>query len=93
MLFSVIIYANDDQRWIFYLNLPIVGVGFFCILLFLKLERSEGTFEEQLGNIDYVGSVVFVASTTSLLVAISWGGVMYAWVRKHPILIKLLLLI
>ena len=33
----------------------------------------------QLKRVDWVGSVLFVASTTSLMIPITWGGVMFAW--------------
>ncbi|KAL8994646.1 MAG: hypothetical protein Q9188_007007 [Gyalolechia gomerana] len=69
----------DAWRWIFYLNLPIVAVGFGGIIAFLKLENRPRTLKEKLLEIDYLGSVIFLASTTSLLVGITWGGVMYAW--------------
>ena len=33
----------------------------------------------QLRRIDWVGSVLFIGSTTSFLIPITWGGVTYAW--------------
>ncbi|KAI4112307.1 MAG: hypothetical protein LQ338_008326, partial [Usnochroma carphineum] len=71
--------SADAWRWIFYLNLPIVAIGFAGIIAFLKLENRPRTLKEKLLEIDYMGSVIFLASTTSFLVGITWGGVMYAW--------------
>ena len=71
--------TKDAWRWIFYLNLPIIAVGFIGIMLFLRLEKRNRTWKEKLLHIDYIGSVIFLASTTSFLMGITWGGVMYAW--------------
>lgn len=79
-------------RWIFYLNLPIVAIGFAGIIAFLKLESRKRTLKQKLREIDYVGSVIFLGSSTSFLIAITWGGVMYAWSSWHtlvPIIIGL----
>ena len=84
--------SRGAWRWIFYLNLPIVAVGFAAIIAFLKLEHRPRTLKEKLREIDYIGSVIFIASSTSFLVAITWGGVMYAWYSWHtlvPLLVGL----
>lgn len=72
-------------RWIFYLNLPIVAIGFVGIIAFLRLENRKRTLKEKLLEIDYVGSVIFLGSSTSFLVAITWGGVMFAWSSWHTL--------
>ena len=33
----------------------------------------------QLRRVDWIGSFIFVASTTSFLIPITWGGVIYSW--------------
>ena len=76
---------GDSWRWIFYLNLPIVAIGFVGIIAFLKLEIRKRTLKEKLLEIDYVGSVIFLGSSTSFLVAITWGGVMFAWSSWHTL--------
>ena len=69
----------DAWRWIFYLNLPVVATGFVGIVAFLHLENRHRTLREKFLEIDYIGSVIFVASATSFLMGITWGGVMFAW--------------
>lgn len=66
-------------RWIFYLNLPIVAIGFAGVIVFLKLENTPRTLKEKILEIDYIGSVIFLPSTTSFLIGLTWGGVQYAW--------------
>ncbi|KAF7915086.1 hypothetical protein EAE99_010282 [Botrytis elliptica] len=65
---------RNAWRWIFYLNLPIIAVGFVGCVWFLKLERKERTIQEKLSEIDYIGSIIFVGSLTSFLIPLTWGG-------------------
>ncbi|EPS40779.1 hypothetical protein H072_5333 [Dactylellina haptotyla CBS 200.50] len=66
-------------QWVFWLNLPFCGIGFIMIPLFLKLNFLPTTMAAKLRRVDYIGGTVFVASTTSFLIPITWGGTMYAW--------------
>ncbi|KAI1921164.1 hypothetical protein LOZ65_003832 [Ophidiomyces ophidiicola] len=66
-------------RWIFYINLPFIGVGIVFVLLFLKLNFIPSSLMSKLRRIDYVGSVLFIGSATSFLIPVTWGGVMYSW--------------
>lgn len=67
------------QRWIFYINFPFIGVAFAFVFLFLKLHFVPQKLVDQLRRVDWVGSVLFIGSTTSFLIPITWGGVMYPW--------------
>ncbi|RDL33207.1 uncharacterized protein BP5553_08646 [Venustampulla echinocandica] len=70
---------NVTWRWIFWINLPLIGTGAVAIIFFLKLDKLPGNLAEKLRNFDWVGSVVFIASTVSFLIPVTWGGVMYPW--------------
>ncbi|KAF7886067.1 hypothetical protein EAF00_010170 [Botryotinia globosa] len=76
---------KNAWRWIFYLNLPIIAVGFVGCVWFLRLERRERTIEEKLSEIDYIGSIIFVGSLTSFLIPLTWGGVSYSWTSWHTL--------
>ena len=49
------------------------------IPLFIKLFGPRISFFRKLAQIDWVGSVIFIASTTGFLIPLSWGGVSYPW--------------
>lgn len=49
------------------------------IAVFLKLNQKHGGFLAKLREVDWVGMVLFVASTTSFLIPVTWGGVQYPW--------------
>jgi MFS family permease len=48
-------------------------------MLFLSLNFVPNSLCDKLRRVDYVGTLLFVGSTTSFLVPLSWGGVMYDW--------------
>ncbi len=62
------------QRWIFWINLPFIGVAFVLVPLFLKLNFKPSRFSEQLKRVDWIGSVIFIGSTTSFLIPLTWVG-------------------
>jgi len=66
-------------RWIFWLNIPFCVIAAVGIPICLRLHIKEGSIWEKLRAFDWVGSVVFVAATTSVLIPITWGGIMYDW--------------
>jgi MFS family permease len=72
-------YVNHNQRWIFYINFPFIGVGGILVILFLNLKLAPSSLVEKLRRIDYFGTVLFVGSTSSFLIPLSWGGVSYDW--------------
>ncbi len=66
-------------RWIFWINLPFCGLGFLTLPFFLRLQHPSGRLMSKFQNFDWAGAILLTASTTSLLMPISWGGVMFAW--------------
>jgi hypothetical protein len=40
---------------------------------------------EKLRRVDWIGIVLFVASTTAVLIPLTWGGIMYAWSSWHTL--------
>ncbi|KAK7545625.1 major facilitator superfamily domain-containing protein [Phyllosticta citricarpa] len=70
---------NVSWRWIFWINLPFIGIGAPLVLLFLNLHHRPSDLIDRLKSIDWIGIVVFVASATGFLIPVTWGGVMYEW--------------
>lgn len=77
--------ANPKQRWIFWVNLPFVGMGLVMIPLFIRLGVAKSSLGKKLAKIDWIGSVVFIASMTGFLIPLSWGGVAYPWTSWRTI--------
>ncbi|KAK5941359.1 hypothetical protein PMZ80_006637 [Knufia obscura] len=72
-------FAETSWRWIFWLNLPFIGVSCVMVPLFIRLNSTPSSLVQKLKRVDWIGSFLFVASTTSFLIPITWGGVMYDW--------------
>ena len=77
-------------RWMFWLQLPFVGLGLVGAVAFLKLHYRERSRITKLQELDYIGSTIFVGSVTSFLIGVSWGGVQHAWSDWH-VLVPLIL--
>jgi EmrB/QacA subfamily drug resistance transporter len=65
--------------WIFWINLPFIGIGAVLMPPFLKLHGRQEDFMDKVKRVDYIGSIIFVGSVTSFLIPISWGGIQYPW--------------
>ncbi len=60
---------------IFWINLPIGFLAFWLTNDKLKLLPRH----ERRHRLDYLGAALLIVASTSLLLALSWGGVRYAW--------------
>ncbi|HEU0026035.1 MAG TPA: MDR family MFS transporter [Ktedonobacterales bacterium] len=65
---------NWGWRWVFYVNMPVGAVALvtagFTIPSIVSRRKH---------RIDYFGSATLVAWSVPLLLALTWGGVQYAW--------------
>ncbi|RMD39615.1 hypothetical protein DV735_g5511, partial [Chaetothyriales sp. CBS 134920] len=72
-------FASVGWRWIFWINLPFIGVCFVLIPLFLRLNLVPSSIMSKLKRVDWIGTIIFVGSSVSFLIPLTWGGVMYPW--------------
>ena len=62
-------------HWIFYINIPLgIPVMFLFIFFFPQIRRSDSK-----PKLDYLGVVTLILAVVPLMLALSWGGVHYAW--------------
>ncbi|KAF2962636.1 hypothetical protein GQX73_g10936 [Xylaria multiplex] len=74
------IIASTTWRWVFYINLPVGGVSLAMILIFLNVDyKKEMTFVEKVKRIDYLGNILLIAATVSILYATTYGGTREPW--------------
>lgn len=74
--------SNATWRWGFYLNL-VVGGLFAPVYIFL-LPDFDPTFGQKaiwarFREIDYLGSLLSIGTLTSIIMAINFGGTLFAW--------------
>ncbi|GAA6020021.1 hypothetical protein JCM10207_006761 [Rhodosporidiobolus poonsookiae] len=77
-------------RWLFYLNLPLTGIAMVLVAFFLRIKTPQTTLKEKLDQMDYVSNLLFVASSTSTILGLTWGGVDYEW-SSYKVLVPLIL--
>ncbi|KAK7423869.1 hypothetical protein QQX98_000740 [Neonectria punicea] len=65
---------------VFYLNLPLGGLGMIIGYLFLNLQwdRKEPVMAK-LRRIDYGGNAILFAASISILISLTWAGPLYPW--------------
>ncbi|MFW0178619.1 MDR family MFS transporter [Rothia sp. P7208] len=63
-------------RWVFYVNLPLGALALFFILKFLHLGTPKHATPPR---IDYLGIILMVIGSSSLILVSSWGGTVYPW--------------
>ncbi|OJT12202.1 hypothetical protein TRAPUB_11258 [Trametes pubescens] len=70
-------------RWLFYLNLPLSGIAFVLVAIFLRVRTPGGSLKEKLSRIDWLGNFMIIVGTTLALVALTWGGIQFSWDSAH----------
>ncbi|KUI64396.1 hypothetical protein VM1G_11193 [Cytospora mali] len=70
---------NVTWRWVFYLNLPIAGVGFVLLALVLRVRYTKDSARNSLKRVDIAGNTLLVASIVAVLLSLTWGGDQYQW--------------
>ena len=67
-------------HWMFYLNFSFCGFGLVMVPLTVRLRKAERvTVGRRFRSVDWYGGALFVASVTSLLIALTWGGSTRPW--------------
>ncbi|RAH72996.1 MFS general substrate transporter [Aspergillus aculeatinus CBS 121060] len=74
-----------DWRWLFYINLPLITLGLTLMILFTRLQPLPVSQQHKPGGIDFGGILLFTGGITSVLIPVTWGGVMYAWSSWHTL--------
>ncbi|KAF9561549.1 hypothetical protein EC968_005691 [Mortierella alpina] len=66
-------------RWSFWINLPFGAISIVFITVNLNLPTPKGSFMDKIKRIDYMGSLLLMASVIMILLPLSWGGHTYRW--------------
>jgi len=79
-------------RWCFFINLPVGGVTMVVIWWFFpdpkrEFAGNDDTFWQRVMRFDPFGTLLFMPGVISLLLALQWGGVTYAWNSWRVILL------
>ena len=79
-----ILATKTSFHWIFWLNLPLCGLA--LVLIPFVVPSFPTMAPCSWSQVDWVGAVVILSSTTSILLGLSWGGVTFPWTSKWTLL-------
>lgn len=65
--------VESSWPWLFWINLPFCGLAYVAIPLTLRLQHKDGAVNKKLKEFDWIGTIIFVGSLTSVLIPLSWG--------------------
>ncbi len=75
-----IITDHLGWRWIFLLNVPLIGLALIGAIVFIHLPKRPVT-----GRIDVAGLVAVTVASTGLVLTGTWAGSEYAWASPQVI--------
>ena len=79
-LFGGLIVSYSTWRWTFCIALPVGGPALVLLVAFLHVNYDKSsTLATKLENLDWLGNIVFVGASSSVLIALSWAGDEYSW--------------
>ncbi|CCL98538.1 uncharacterized protein FIBRA_00537 [Fibroporia radiculosa] len=70
---------SGNWRWLFYMTIPCAGLSAALVLIFVKLPTPHGDLRSKFKRIDWIGNAIVMASATSIVIGLTWGGVEYPW--------------
>ncbi|KAI0414766.1 hypothetical protein F5X98DRAFT_348494 [Xylaria grammica] len=76
--------AKVNWRWCFYLEQITGGLALLSILLFWNVEDARLRFFSW-RRADFIGAIIFQGSTTSILLGLVFGGVVFPWESANVI--------
>ncbi|KAI1302783.1 major facilitator superfamily domain-containing protein [Xylaria venustula] len=90
-LFGGLLVSYSTWRWAFYLALPIGGVALVMLFLFLHVNYDKSrSLATKLSSLDWLGNIVFIGASSSVLIALSWAGGEYQW-SSYEVLVPLII--
>lgn len=76
--------STTTWRWVFYMNIPIGGTALLLLIAFLQTSyKGRMTLAQSVRRIDFVGNILIMASSVSILFALTYGGARYSWSSWH----------
>ncbi|KAF4976644.1 hypothetical protein FZEAL_6725 [Fusarium zealandicum] len=81
--------GKDSQwRWIFWCTLPFLSASFAGAIFMLGYDRDRRNCR-LIKNIDWVGIALYVVSSVSILLPLSWGSSRYPW-RSAQVIVPMI---
>ena len=72
-------------RWNFWINLPICGVTFVLLAVYLDVHNPKTNTKDGLKAIDWMGSLTIIGFVLMLLIGLDLGGTFFPWTSPRVI--------
>ncbi|SPO29102.1 related to Major Facilitator invovled in MEL transport [Ustilago trichophora] len=72
-------FSERSWPWIFWINLPIGAIALVLLALFLNIKVPLLEGKEKWQRLDLFGNTILFGSVTSVLIAVTEGGIKYHW--------------
>ncbi|KAK6836521.1 hypothetical protein PG987_007016 [Apiospora arundinis] len=72
-------FTQFNWRWCFWINLPIGGLTFLLLVLFLDVHNPRTRIADGVKAIDWIGTLSILAVTLMLLLGLDFGGAIFPW--------------
>lgn len=66
-------------RWCFWINVPLCAVTFGLAFVFLDVNNPRTKLSEGLRAVDWLGTLLVLATTNLILVGLDFGGAIFPW--------------
>ncbi|KAI0112998.1 major facilitator superfamily domain-containing protein [Daldinia grandis] len=67
--------AQENWRWVFWINIPVMGVGLLAIILALNVRyKRSPTWFHALSRVDFLGNAIFIPTMVALFFGLIMGG-------------------
>ena len=70
---------HASWRWVFIINFPFCALSLAIVPAVVRLKSRRSSVKEKLLQVDWLGGFIFIASFTSFLMGLTWGGVQFPW--------------
>lgn len=81
-LFAGLLVDQLSWRWCFYIQIPLSTILFCLVSVTLKSsghEISSTSYTAKFLSLDPLGTILLAIATTSLIIALQWAGIEFAW--------------
>ncbi|KAI0203708.1 major facilitator superfamily domain-containing protein [Astrocystis sublimbata] len=82
--------AQANWRWVFYINIPLAGLVLLIMWAFLDIPYKKSSVASIARRVDWIGNLIFMASITSILLGLIFGGGLAPW-RSTKVIVPLVL--
>ncbi|KAJ7772235.1 iron permease [Mycena metata] len=75
--------SGSNWRWLFFLNLPLCGIAFLLVILFLEDHTPHERLRSMTLSVDWIGLGCLIAGTVAMTIGLAGAGFQHPWGSKQ----------